>query len=1147
MATNRVVFEVTDNGTLRALGAQATKAGQAMGNAAKGANTLDRNTKGAANASSNATKNFAKMAQGSNGLVAAYATLAANVFAVSAAFNFLKSAADFRVIQDAQVAFSSATGQGMKSLTRDLQSAAKGLLSFQDAAQAASIGVASGLAANQVEALAKGAANVSQILGRDVTDSFNRLVRGVTKAEPELLDELGITLRLADATEAYAATIGKRANQLTQAERRQAVFNDVQGQLEEKFNRVADAAAVEVNAIDKLGKAFDEVLNSIKSVSAALLEPVATFFAGNVKSLTAALGLLAIPLIKQILPGLDDWAETSKSAAKEASDAYRSSKKELEALAIAQKKITDPKASLQMAVSGVKSKGAGIQAIQSGKDLTERQRMSLLRAAENGKGVITQLSKEQGRVYIASLRAMGTENKKFAFSVRRMGSEVMGYGRRMAKTVEVQWKAATAAMSRASVGFARATNLVFRAAGFIGLITLFIDLTKSALEYLGLLSKNVAQDDMKRRVDDLTERLKLNNDEFSKFASIAEERLKPSGKIAVENFRALGTMLSSVKDNVLELNQALLETAVNNAKASRKLMTGTARRARRAGTSLKPQAIDLGDLETKAREELTKGLETLISGLDSTGISSLSTGAQLKGLAQTMLSTGSLTEAQAKEFERLSEILEKKGKVAAEVIQAENDLEMQYYQTINSITSYRTKYSDLIQLEIGQIQKLGEMAAANADVTEELDRHAQRLIILNDLRDLEYKKTLDKLKLDNQVLRDSRFATRNQRENINLEKQRVDLQNQMDYINKEINTTIKAGVVIDAEKNAILTGQLENLRLQKLAIEDQINATTRLGMEMKNAFEKGFQDGLANLIKNEETNMKKIIFGIAQTTLKAGADSLARTLTDKFMGKLFKTQTPEEKMKNAIVEGAREGAAIMKNAISGSAVGGGEPLANAGVSTGEAGGRFSLKRYLFGANTQNSITNPDTGEQATVAQRSGGIFGPFLTGMENLLGGKAPFLESLGQVFKGGLQGFGTLFSDLFSGLFGGGMSGGFGGILSSILPFSSGGIMNNGKKIPGYATGGIASGSGNGHLAMLHGTEAVVPLPNGKSIPVEGSTGNVNNVSITVNTEGNVQQTTQGGGEQGAALGKVIAAAVQSELQRQKRPGGLLSPYGAA
>ena len=39
-------------------------------------------------------------------------------------------------------------------------------------------------------------AGVSIALGRDVTDSFNRLVRGVTKAEPELLDELGIILRL---------------------------------------------------------------------------------------------------------------------------------------------------------------------------------------------------------------------------------------------------------------------------------------------------------------------------------------------------------------------------------------------------------------------------------------------------------------------------------------------------------------------------------------------------------------------------------------------------------------------------------------------------------------------------------------------------------------------------------------------------------------------------------------------------------------------------------------------------------------------------------------------------------------------------------------------------------------------------------------
>ena len=38
---------------------------------------------------------------------------------------------------------------------------------------------------------------------------------------------------------------------------------------------------------------------------------------------------------------------------------------------------------------------------------------------------------------------------------------------------------------------------------------------------------------------------------------------------------------------------------------------------------------------------------------------------------------------------------------------------------------------------------------------------------------------------------------------------------------------------------------------------------------------------------------------------------------------------------------------------------------------------------------------------------------------------------------------------------------------------------------IPEFAKGGIASGPKSGYQATLHGTEAVVPLPDGKSIPV--------------------------------------------------------------
>ena len=107
MAKNTVKtdFIVDDKGSIKKLGREADKTSKSTKNLANNARTADRNIKGAAQASSNGTKNFSKMAQGVGGLVGAYATLAANIFAITAAFNFLKSAADFRVLTEGQEAF----------------------------------------------------------------------------------------------------------------------------------------------------------------------------------------------------------------------------------------------------------------------------------------------------------------------------------------------------------------------------------------------------------------------------------------------------------------------------------------------------------------------------------------------------------------------------------------------------------------------------------------------------------------------------------------------------------------------------------------------------------------------------------------------------------------------------------------------------------------------------------------------------------------------------------------------------------------------------------------------------------------------------------------------------------------------------------
>ena len=118
MAKKKVYIDVVidDKGTTKRVAVDAKKLGKGLDETAVSARTADRNLKGVANTSSSTTKNFSKMAQGTGGLVAAYATLAANIFAISAAYNFLKKAGDLAALSAAQQAYAYDTGQSLSLL-----------------------------------------------------------------------------------------------------------------------------------------------------------------------------------------------------------------------------------------------------------------------------------------------------------------------------------------------------------------------------------------------------------------------------------------------------------------------------------------------------------------------------------------------------------------------------------------------------------------------------------------------------------------------------------------------------------------------------------------------------------------------------------------------------------------------------------------------------------------------------------------------------------------------------------------------------------------------------------------------------------------------------------------------------------------------
>lgn len=113
-------------------------------------------------------------------------------------------------------------------------------------------------------------------------------------------------------------------------------------------------------------------------------------------------------------------------------------------------------------------------------------------------------------------------------------------------------------------------------------------------------------------------------------------------------------------------------------------------------------------------------------------------------------------------------------------------------------------------------------------------------------------------------------------------------------------------------------------------------------------------------------------------------------------------------------------------------------------------------------------------------------------------------------------------------------------GVLRQLASFAINfgiGSIGKGLKIPGFANGGRPP-VGRPSIVGERGPELFIPRTSGTIVPNSSLGGNVN---IVVNvTEG--QTDTRGGGGQANQLGNAIAAAVQSELIKQKRPGGLLA-----
>ena len=320
-----VQYILDDKGSLKRVTTQAAKAAKATASLSDSSNSFSksqaqayRGLQGVANTSSNATKNFSKQREaigGSSGLVGAYAVLASNLFAAQAAFGALSRAAQVDQLREGLDFIGFSAGQNLQRVASGLVDITGAAVSTEQALKSTAMAMSAGFSTVHLEGLTKVAKGASIALGRDMGDALDRLVRGTAKLEPEILDELGIMVKLDSATQKYATQLGVAAGSLTDFQRRQAFLNAT---IEEGLDKYEDiAGAVDPNPYDQLASSLNNLSKEVLSFfnNTLRLTDAVGFLANNTTAMAGVATALGTSLTRMIAPGMFNTAQGAADSA----------------------------------------------------------------------------------------------------------------------------------------------------------------------------------------------------------------------------------------------------------------------------------------------------------------------------------------------------------------------------------------------------------------------------------------------------------------------------------------------------------------------------------------------------------------------------------------------------------------------------------------------------------------------------------------------------------------------------------------------------------------------------------------------------------------------------------------------------------------
>jgi len=636
----KLKIRISDDGALELVGKKARNSAKGvdqLGNStdrlASSKNKYNKLEKGTAGLTSNTTKAFAKQAQSiGGGLVPAYATLAANVFAITAAFGVLQRSAAIKQLEEGIIFTGRAAGANLPLVVEGLKEITGAAVSTADAMRAVAVGTAAGFSQSQIEGLARVAKGASLALGRDMSDALDRLTRGAAKLEPEILDELGIMVRLDDATETYAASVKKTTNELSQFERRMAFTNAIIADGEQKF--AALSAVVDPNPYDRLAAAFDNLSKIVLGGLNTAFGPVVGFIADNMGTLVGLLGVFATGVIKQAIPALTSGGEAAAAFSQELADSAKSQVAQTKSFKGAPKVFDSLQVSMANGTATQEDMDKATRSLTKSINLHKAQLPEFTKKhGEASKAVADKKAKLQGAEgalkSITTAQTLETQATIQATKADALNAAATGQVRAAItltkQAIMAEWAATmTSAASKGVLsGALTVLSGAFKIAAFsvktFGLALLNAIPIIGQIIMIGSIAYSFLKDFFVKPPSALEEALEKNKEQFEEFPAIItqmNQALAASSTHAEEFMAALGPT-SGMLQQVTDMAQKLIavqqqENIQNQVKARMELIDATARLTEANRNSAESNEQLMSSIDPSAGIEETDGIVTRV-------------------------------------------------------------------------------------------------------------------------------------------------------------------------------------------------------------------------------------------------------------------------------------------------------------------------------------------------------------------------------------------------------------------------------------------------------------------------------------------------------------------------------------------------------